>query len=139
MLSLAQAAKATGKAKATIARAIKAGRLSATRNEAGGYTIDPAELDRVFPFITGDRAGAMKQVAPGSNGTGSVVGEDEGLRLLLAEREETIRDLRARLDDMCTRLDASETERRQLSDRLAGLLKPPAPEYRPPWWRRWFR
>lgn len=54
MLSLAQAAKATGKAKATIARAIKAGRLSATRNEAGSHTIDPAELDRVFPFITGD-------------------------------------------------------------------------------------
>jgi hypothetical protein len=59
-------------------RAVKAGRLSATRNEAGSHTIDPAELDRVFPFITGDRTGAMKQVAPGSNGTGSVAGEERG-------------------------------------------------------------
>ena len=47
-LSLSQAAKATGKSKSTINRAIKSGRLSAARHEDGTYTIDAAELSRVF-------------------------------------------------------------------------------------------
>jgi hypothetical protein len=50
ILSLGQAARLTGFGKTTLARAIKAGRLSATRNETGGYSIDAAELARVFPF-----------------------------------------------------------------------------------------
>ena len=42
-LSLGQAAKETGMDKSTISRAIKSGKLSATRQEHGGYAIDPAE------------------------------------------------------------------------------------------------
>jgi len=47
-LSLSQAAKLTGKSKSTINRAIKTGKLSATRHEDGTYSIDPAELARTF-------------------------------------------------------------------------------------------
>jgi excisionase family DNA binding protein len=49
-LSLGQAAKLTGLGKTTITRAIKSGRLSATRLDGGSYQIDPAELSRVYPF-----------------------------------------------------------------------------------------
>ena len=48
VLSLSQAAKLTGKSKSTINRAIKAGKLSATRHEDGTYSIDPAEVARAF-------------------------------------------------------------------------------------------
>jgi len=48
VLSLSQAAKLTGKSKSTINRAIKTGKLSATRHEDGTYSIDPAELSRAF-------------------------------------------------------------------------------------------
>lgn len=48
VLSLSQAAKLTGKSKSTINRAIKTGKLSATRHEDGTYSIDPAELARAF-------------------------------------------------------------------------------------------
>jgi hypothetical protein len=110
MFSLQQAATATGKSKPTIARAIKAGRLSAARNEDGSYVIDPSELVRVFP-LTGDIPGTVKHSEPGT-GTGTypvmTPGDIEGLRLLLAEREETIRDLRARLG-------AEAEERRRLT------------------------
>jgi hypothetical protein len=51
--------------------------------------------------------------------------EVELLRSQLVDREETIRDLR-------TRLDAEAEERR----RLIAILTGPA---RVPWWRRWFR
>ena len=47
-LSLSQAAKLAGKSKSTINRAIKTGKLSATRHEDGSYSIDPAELARAF-------------------------------------------------------------------------------------------
>ncbi len=47
-LSLSQAAKLMGKSKSTINRAIKSGKLSATRHEGGTYSIDPAELMRAF-------------------------------------------------------------------------------------------
>lgn len=47
-LSLSQAAKLTDKSKSTINRAIKTGKLSATRHEDGSYSIDPAELSRAF-------------------------------------------------------------------------------------------
>jgi len=39
-----------GKAKSTILEAIRSGRLSASKNTKGHYSIDPAELSRVFPF-----------------------------------------------------------------------------------------
>lgn len=48
MLTLGQAARLTGTSKTTLTRAIKGGRLSATRNDDGSYTIDPAELSRVY-------------------------------------------------------------------------------------------
>ena len=47
MLSLSEAATAAGIAKSTIWRAIKTGRISATRTYVGTYEVDPAELFRV--------------------------------------------------------------------------------------------
>jgi len=47
--TLGEAAKATGKSKATISKAIKSGRISAKKGETGAYKIDPSELHRVYP------------------------------------------------------------------------------------------
>jgi hypothetical protein len=46
--SLKQAAKATGKTKPTILRAIKASKISAQKDVHGQWQIDPAELHRVY-------------------------------------------------------------------------------------------
>jgi hypothetical protein len=95
MYYLAQAAKAAGKSKPIIARAIKAGRISALRSEDGRYSIDPLELARVFPLV-GDSTGTMKQLIP-PDGTGTyptispakskapcVVGGERGLLAICA-------------------------------------------------------
>jgi hypothetical protein len=123
MLSLAKAAQLSGKSKPTLCRWIKAGRLSANRNEDGSYQIDPSERARVFPFFAGDITDTLKQLVS-LNGAGAdpVISprEVEGLRLLLAEREQTIRDLRHRLD-------AEAEERRRLTAILTD---------RRPWWLR---
>lgn len=44
--TLGQAAKAADVSKTTIQRAIKSGRLSASRQDDGSYVIGPAELHR---------------------------------------------------------------------------------------------
>lgn len=47
--TLGEAAKATGMSKATISKAIKNGRISASKDETGTFKIDPSELHRVYP------------------------------------------------------------------------------------------
>ena len=49
--TLGMAARATGLSKSTIYRAIKDGRISATRTDALSFAIDPAEFHRVFPPV----------------------------------------------------------------------------------------
>lgn len=47
-----QAAKATNVSKATITRALKSGKISGLKDDNGAWSIDPAELHRVFPPIS---------------------------------------------------------------------------------------
>jgi hypothetical protein len=109
-LSLGQAAKETGMDKSTISRAIKSGKLSATRKENGGYEIDPAELFRVF--APASKAEEQPALARGIGLDGG--SETQALRLQLEaatlriqleaatlrirDKDEEIRDLRHRLD-----------------------------------------
>jgi excisionase family DNA binding protein len=53
--TLQEAAEATGLNRSTIFRAIRAGKISAVRNEQGTWQIEPAELHRVYaPLATPD-------------------------------------------------------------------------------------
>jgi hypothetical protein len=47
--TLGEAAKACGKSKATLSKAIKSGKISAKKNDNGSFSIDPSELHRVYP------------------------------------------------------------------------------------------
>ena len=51
--TLGQAAKAVGMSKTSILRSIKAGRISAGRDELGQWAIEPCELHRVYPTPDG--------------------------------------------------------------------------------------
>jgi hypothetical protein len=135
--TLGQAAKASGRSKATIHRAVKAGRLSGARSATGGWLIDPAELHRVYPpSVSGDGLGDGQRdtTQPLANGSDRV-GERVDVALLrerITEQAETIRDLRERLDRADERVAAEVEERR----RLLALL---TDQRNRPWWRRWFR
>jgi predicted site-specific integrase-resolvase len=50
MLSLQQAADLARINKSTLFRAVKAGKVSASRDEHGQWRLDPAELSRVYPI-----------------------------------------------------------------------------------------
>lgn len=87
--TLGEAAKATGKSKATISKAIKSGRISARKDETRTYGIDPSELHRVYP----------PQAVSKHNETPSVNVENESL----------FRELQARLEAANERLADKET------------------------------
>ena len=141
--TLGQAPRAVGRSKPTIARAIKSGKLSASRGEAGEYVIDESELARAYP-VTGNGAGTMKQLVAGETAGTSLAELRVERDRLLIERE----DLRETIRDLRHRLDAEAEERRRVQERLTGLLThrqagtvPAAGSLsftgtRVPWWRR---
>lgn len=97
--SLATAATATGKAKATIHRAIKSGKLSANFNN-GVYEIDPAELHRVFAPVSVERPSIQEmRQSDTNNETALFKQEIEFLRQQLDREKELNRELARRLDD----------------------------------------
>ena len=78
-LSLSEAAKATGTNRTTILRAIKAGKVSATKDVHGNWLIEPVELHRVYPPVqerTGWRAQCI--AVPRADCRGRIVGTDRG-------------------------------------------------------------
>ena len=97
--TVGQAAKATGKSKPTISRAIRTGIISATKNENGSYTIDPAELHRVFPpkrLSSDETRDILRSETPALQVT--LQREIELLREMLTSKDAVIDDLRERLD-----------------------------------------
>ena len=124
--TLGEAAKATGRNKSTILRAIKAGVLSATRDPAGGgWQIEPAELHRVYPAIVGATPDATPNATMrNSDATGDAMAE---LRARLADKDAVIDDLRRRLD-------AESEERRRLTAVLADQRAAPLASARRSWW-----
>jgi hypothetical protein len=120
--TLGEAARAVGKSKMTISRAIAAGKISAARNPDGTYSIEPAELHRVFAHVTPESS--LGSAALMSRETGAVTAVLRELRDRLADKDAVIDDLRRRLD-------LADEERR----RLALMLTDQRP--RRPWWRFW--
>ena len=116
-LSLGQAAKETGKSKATISKAINSGKLSALRNDRGGYDIDPAELFRVYPANsnkTVDRNPENERLETNS--------ELVELRVLINSLEEQYKQAKETVEDLRERLNQSERERREKDMKLTALL-----------------
>jgi hypothetical protein len=144
--TLGQAAKATGKSKATIHRAVQSGKLSAVKDEASGaFRIDPAELHRIFPVVS------TKHPKNGELRQSETVVETEVIRAQLEqERQERQREraqLEGTIDDLRQRLDREGEERRKLTAILtdqraqAIITSPPQPaaQTSAPAKRRWWQ
>jgi hypothetical protein len=88
--TLGTASQATGCAKSTVLRAIKAGRISATRDDLGQWQIDPTELFRVFPALA----------IPGATAERAQIERDATADVLVAELRHVIADLRRGQEDL---------------------------------------
>lgn len=124
---MAEAAKASGKSKMTIQRAIKGGRISASRNDDGSYDIDPAELHRVFAPVPEPVNDTGHMVRDDTASDVSVLRlelkvQDEKIRSLEAERERERKSLESTIEDLRQRLNMESEERSKAQSRLLGLL-----------------
>jgi hypothetical protein len=117
--TLGTASQATGCAKSTILRAIRAGRISASRDDTGQWAIDPAELFRVFPALALPATGEKPQME-----------RDATADVLVAELRAVIADLRRGQDDLRQERDkwqvAHEREQAAHAATQRLLLPPPA-------------
>lgn len=113
-LSAREAGDRVGLTKQAIVKAIKHGRISATKDDTGEWRIDPAELFRVYPPVPTD--GANEQA---TEDTGSLQRELEVLRELVA-------DLRTERDRLLGIVETQATQVKQLTDQ------------RPPKRRKWW-
>jgi hypothetical protein len=118
--TLGQAARAAGRSKTTLNRAIKTGKLSAVRSDDGSYTIDPAELQRVYP-LTGTANGHLARSVTAVTVNGAAP-EPAFLQQLLAERERLVEEQASAIRDLRARLDAESEERRRVQAQLTALL-----------------
>lgn len=139
--SLSEAAKATGKNKSTIQRAVKSGKISASKDQSGAYEISPSELHRVFPPIVAQSDAQHRQsndtqqnnVAPVVSHFKRVTELEKelavaqervtGLEAQKDQMTDTITDLRKRLDSWegrVTALLAAPTPKRNFLSRLLG-------------------
>jgi hypothetical protein len=124
MYTLGTAATAAGLSKSTIHRAIKAGRISATKNDTGDWSIDPAELHRVFPPVTVEPVPLERDATP-------------QLEALVAKLEAEITALKSVSDLLRSQLDDVRTDRNAWREQAARLALPAAEvEPKRPWWKR---
>jgi hypothetical protein len=82
--TLSEAAAACGVNKSTVLRAVKAGRISGTKDEFGTWHVEAVELHRVFPPVATAAAspGALPRHAPPDAVTNALVAE---LRAVIAD------------------------------------------------------
>ena len=144
--SLREAAEQTQTSKSTIFRAIKAGRLSAARDDDGNFAIDPSELFRVYPPKADATVPAQAEKrAEGQGAPPFETSEATELRIrnaqleaqvnalreiLEMEKQRAVREvaraeeLKAERDRWAAALEASQRQITHLTDKAAALEKP---------------
>ena len=106
MLTLKESAKAVGKSKQTIYRAVKSGKVSATKDINNNYLIEPSELFRVFEPVAHH----------------DIVKSNEPMQSDDTAKDELIKQLKEQLEKTEQRLSESEKERREVTEKLTLLL-----------------
>lgn len=122
MLSLTEAAKATGLTRPGLLKAIQSGRISATKNDQGNWQIDPSELFRVYTPVT-----HISYQAESLNNEHQLIAKElELTRRLLAQTEAERDHLRQSLTQALSLLthqpETSQKEPSATNDRLLKKL-----------------
>ena len=121
--TLGEAAKAVGKSKATLSKAVKSGRLSAIKKDDGSFSIEAVELHRVYPPAPLETVNSEQKETPRETGVNTP----------------EIMVLQAKLDAARERISDLEEDRdawRQQATRL--LTSPPQQQASQGFWKKLF-
>src|SRR3954462_15930595 len=106
--TVAQAARTIGKSKATVLRAIAAGKVSAARDAAtGAFFLDPAEVHRLWPWGTG---GAAVPVHDAMYASPFQATRSDVLQAELAASQARLPDVQFQFDELRLRLDTATAQ-----------------------------
>lgn len=141
-MTLSQAAKASGKSKSTLSRAIKIGRLSATRLDDGNFSIDPAELFRAYPATPSNPSYEHPKEQNATPVAAELQNRISMLELLLEKEREAVtreREIAAREREISVDLQEDRDRWRHqaaslLADQRSGPTEPAPPASRRRWW-----
>jgi hypothetical protein len=109
MLTLAEAAKETGLTKPAIFKAIKSGKISASKDERGQWMIDPAELFRVYDPIS------KKETVEPQTANLSLLLKLQELESKLEVTDKRLLDKDREIDDLRTQRDHWRTQAEQIT------------------------
>ena len=128
MYSLSKAAAVTGKSKSTIQRAIKSGKISASKDVHGQYTVEPTELHRVYPVkdaVASESVAQQVNDAPrNSDDVPDYLSELIELRAEVKAKDKLVDAHEATIADLRDRLDQEGQERRQLTAMITDQRTP---------------
>lgn len=119
-ISLNEAATLTGRAKSTISKALKSGKMSYVSKDpkTGAYEIDPAEALRAFPKKQ-ETAQSYQNETPRNPTENSV------LQVKLDAANQRYDDAEKTIDDLRARLDKSEAARERQDMLIADMRQTP--------------
>src|SRR5262245_45528119 len=109
MLTLAEAAKETGLTKPAIFKAIKSGKISASKDERGQWMIDPAELFRVYDPIS------KKETVEPHTANLSLLLKRKELESKLEVTDKRLLDKDREIDDLRVQRDHWRTQAEQIT------------------------
>ena len=124
--TLGEAAKAVGKSKATLSKAVKSGKISAIKNDNGSFSIEASELHRVYPPTPPETVNTEQFSTP--NETDANTKELIELRVRLEVSQKRISDLEEDRDQW----------RQQANRLLSSPHSVPQTEERKGFWQRVF-
>ena len=118
--TLGEAAKAVGKSKGTISKAVKAGKISATKLENGSFSIEAAELHRVYAPVSATVQN--EQVATDGN----------------SEKSNELIELRVKLEAAEKRITDVESDKAEWREQARVLALSPPKNDKKGWLNRLF-
>jgi hypothetical protein len=125
-MTMGEFARQAGMNKATLSRMIKAGKISAERQENGRLLIDPSEMDRLADFRSTSNVSHNAAVQQSVTPVETVLQrENELLREMLRDKEKQLDDLRTERDEW----------RKQAQTLLLTQGQPQEPAKPRRWWQ----
>lgn len=133
-LTIGEAAQQTGKSKSTLSRAIKQGKISASRNDDGSFSIAESELFRVYKRVWSATVEAAQNATNDANATRNATPEKD---IEIATLRAELHAAREKIDDLKQMADEIREDRdnwRQQANRL--LAAPQQQEQKKGFWDR---
>ena len=132
-ITLLEASKLVGKTKQTLAKAVKSGKISASKDVNGVFKIDPSELFRVYPatIVPTDKvidqpATTIVETKPINNTTNQNIELEHRIKILELELSNANKELQHKSvqnDELKTQLKEEINDRKELQAKFNNLLE----------------